>query len=141
LAEASTSTASITAGSLAGFTLSNCPRPIGAALPSFFCALVDTSAFSPAVPVFPHHFAVIVTLFLNYYLINSVILSEVRRQPNEVEGPHVCRRHPRLIQLFHHGTVEISPRSVLVIVFLHRKSELHPRADYIDIHEYRHASI
>jgi hypothetical protein len=24
---------------------------------------------------------------------HAVILSEVRRQPNEVEGPHVCRHH------------------------------------------------
>jgi hypothetical protein len=31
-----------------------------------------------------------------------VILSEVRRQPNVVEGPRVCWRRPRRVPLFHH---------------------------------------
>ena len=31
---------------------------------------------------------------------NAVILSEVRRQPNEVEGPHACWQQNRLYGIF-----------------------------------------
>jgi hypothetical protein len=36
-------------------------------------------------------------------LLNPVILSEVRRQPNAVEGPHVAWQRQRPMEIFHHN--------------------------------------
>jgi hypothetical protein len=55
LAEVAISTAGVAAGELFG--------PVGVAFPSVVAA-VDTSTLSPVIPVFPHHFAAIVTFFL-----------------------------------------------------------------------------
>jgi len=50
------------------------------------------------------HLAARSSQLTNCVFLNPVILSEVRRQPNEVEGPRVSWQHYRPLGRFYHGS-------------------------------------